>query len=52
LAGFETWVGFVDNINPTLATDQFVVAMALHQAFEGTANFHDYTYMGGRKPPV
>jgi hypothetical protein len=51
LTGLEAWVGLVDDINATLATDQLVVAVALHQALEGIANFHDYTYMGGNNPP-
>jgi hypothetical protein len=51
LAGFKARVGLVDDINAALATDQLVVAMALHQALKGIANFHDYTYMGGRNPP-
>jgi hypothetical protein len=50
LTGFKAWVGLVDNVNAALATDQFVVAVALHQALEGIANFHDYTYMSGRNP--
>jgi amino acid transporter len=51
LAGLEAGVGLVDDVNAALATDQLVVAVALHQALEGIANFHDYTYMGGRYPP-
>jgi hypothetical protein len=45
LTGFKTRVGLVDNVNATFATDQFVVAMALHQTFEGIADFHAHTYM-------
>jgi amino acid transporter len=51
LARLEAWVGFVDDVNAALATDQLVVAVALHQALEGIANFHGYTYMGRRFPP-
>jgi hypothetical protein len=40
LTRFEAWVGLVDDVNTTLATDQLVVAMALHQALEGVTNFH------------
>jgi hypothetical protein len=52
LAGLEAWVGLVDDVNAAFATDQLVVAVALHQALEGIANFHNCTYMGGLKPPV
>jgi hypothetical protein len=51
LAGLEAGVGLVDDVNAALATDQLVVAVALHQTLEGIANFHDYTYMGGIFPP-
>jgi hypothetical protein len=51
LTGLKARVGFVDDIHTALATDQLIVAVAFHQALEGIANFHDYTYMGGRKPP-
>jgi formiminotetrahydrofolate cyclodeaminase len=40
LTRFEAGVGLVDDVNTTLATDQLVVAMALHQALEGVTNFH------------
>lgn len=52
LTGLEAWVGLVDDVNAALATDQLVVAVALHQALEGIAYFHDYTYMGGENHPV
>jgi hypothetical protein len=50
LAGFETRIGLVDDVNATFATDQLVVAMALHKTLEGIADFHGYTYMMARKP--
>ncbi len=40
LAGLEPGVGLVDNVNATLATDNLVVTMALHQTLEGIADFH------------
>jgi hypothetical protein len=40
LTGFEPGVGLVDDVNTTLATDNLVVAMALHQTLEGIADFH------------
>jgi hypothetical protein len=45
LAGLEAGVRLVDDIYTALATDQFVIAMAFHQALEGIADFHGYTYM-------
>jgi hypothetical protein len=40
LTRLEARVGLVDDVNATLATDQLVVAVALHQALEGVTNFH------------
>jgi hypothetical protein len=45
LTGLEARIGFVDDVNATFATDQLVVAMALHQTLEGIADFHAHTYM-------
>jgi hypothetical protein len=45
LTRLKTWVCLVDNVNATFATDQLVVAMALHQTLEGIADFHAHTYM-------
>jgi hypothetical protein len=45
LTGFEAWIGLVDDVDAALAADELVVAMTLHQAFEGIANFHDDTYI-------
>ncbi len=41
LARLEARVGLVDDIDPALAADELVVAMALHQTLEGVANFHN-----------
>jgi hypothetical protein len=51
LTGLEAWVCLVDDVNAAFATDQLVVAMALHQTLEGIADFHGYTYMWPLKPP-
>jgi hypothetical protein len=48
LTGLEAGIGLVDDVDPSLAADQLVVAMALHQTLEGIADFHDYTYMMAR----
>jgi hypothetical protein len=45
LASLEAWVCLVDDIDAALATDQLVVAMALHQTLEGIADFHVHTYI-------
>jgi hypothetical protein len=45
LTRLKARVGLVDNVNATLATDQLVVAMTLHQTLEGIADFHVHTYM-------
>jgi hypothetical protein len=45
LAGLKARVGLVDNVNAAFATDQLIVAMALHQTLEGIADFHAHTYM-------
>jgi hypothetical protein len=45
LTGLEAGVRLVDDIYAALAADQLVVAMTLHQALEGIADFHGYTYM-------
>ena len=45
LTGLEAWIGLVDDVNAALATDQLVVAVALHQTLEGIADFHVHTYM-------
>lgn len=49
LAGLEPWIGLVDNIDPALAADQLVIAMALHQALERIAYFHE-TPVNGQWP--
>ena len=43
LTRLEARIGLVNNVNPTLATHQLIVAMALNQGLEGIANFHDFT---------
>jgi hypothetical protein len=52
LASFETWIGLIDDVNATFATDQFVVAVALHQTLEGIADFHVHTYMVAKSHPI
>jgi hypothetical protein len=49
LTGLEARVCLVDDVDAALATDQLVVAMALHQTLEGIADFHVHTYIW-RKP--
>jgi hypothetical protein len=41
LTRLEAWVGLVDDVNTTLATNNLVVAVALHQSLEGVADLHD-----------
>jgi hypothetical protein len=41
LTRLEAWVGLVDDVNTALATDDLVVAVALHQTLEGVADLHD-----------
>jgi hypothetical protein len=45
LTGLEAGVRLIDDINAALATDQLVVAVALHQTLEGIADFHVHTYI-------
>jgi hypothetical protein len=45
LTGLEAWIGLVDDVDAALATDQLIVAVALHQTLEGIADFHVHTYM-------
>ncbi len=45
LTGLETRVCLVDDVDAALATDQLVVAVALHQTLEGIADFHVHTYI-------
>jgi hypothetical protein len=45
LTGLKAWVCLVDNVDAAFATDQFIVAMTLHQTLEGIADFHAHTYM-------
>jgi hypothetical protein len=52
LTGFKAWVGFVDDVNTTLTTDQLIVAMTLHQTFKGIADFHAHTYMMALSHPI
>lgn len=40
LASLETWIGFVDDINASLAADQAVRAMSGLQRFERVLDFH------------
>jgi hypothetical protein len=42
LTRLEAWVGFVDDVNAALATDDLVIAVALHQTLEGVADLHDF----------
>jgi hypothetical protein len=41
LAGFEAPVGLVDDIDPALAPDNLVVAVAAAQGFQRITDFHD-----------
>jgi hypothetical protein len=41
LPRLEAWIGLVDDVNAALATDDLVVAVALHQTLEGVADLHD-----------
>jgi hypothetical protein len=41
LAGFEAPIGLVDDINPALAPDNLVVAVAAAQGFQRITDFHD-----------
>jgi hypothetical protein len=52
LAGLESRIGLVDDIDPALAADQLVVAMALHQALERIAYFHETPVKGQRTDPA
>jgi hypothetical protein len=45
LTGLEAGVRLVDDIDAALATDQLIVAVALHQTLEGIADFHVHTYI-------
>jgi hypothetical protein len=40
LAGLEARICLVDDINPALAADQLVVAMALQQSLQRITDFH------------
>jgi hypothetical protein len=41
LAGFETAVGLVDDVNATLPAHQAVIAVPAAQGFQGVTDFHD-----------
>jgi hypothetical protein len=43
LAGFEAWIGFVNDVNAAFAAHQLIVAVALDQRLQRIANFHDFT---------
>ena len=43
LARLEARIGLVDDVNPTLATHQLIVAVALDQGLERIADFHNFT---------
>jgi hypothetical protein len=47
LTRLETGIGLVDDIDAALATDDLVVAVALHQTLERIADFHVNTYRAG-----
>jgi hypothetical protein len=41
LAGLKAAIGLVDDIDPTLAPHDAVVAVAAAQGFQGITDFHD-----------
>jgi hypothetical protein len=41
LAGFETAVGLVDDVNATLPAHQAIIAVPAAQGFQGVTDFHD-----------
>jgi hypothetical protein len=43
LAGLETLLRLVDDVDAALATHQAIVAMAIAQGLEGIADFHGFT---------
>jgi hypothetical protein len=43
LTRLEARVGLVDDVNPTLAAHQLIVAVALDQGLERIADFHNFT---------
>jgi hypothetical protein len=56
LTGFKAAIGLVDDVDPTLATHQAVVAMPATQGFQGVTDFHDNLWLlfAGyiRSPPM
>jgi hypothetical protein len=41
LAGFETAIGLVDDVDPALPAHQTIIAVPAAQGFQGVTNFHD-----------
>src|SRR5262245_51788691 len=48
LAGLEAALDLVDHIDPALAPDQAIVAMAAAQGFQGVADFHGSQFQYAR----
>jgi hypothetical protein len=49
LAGFEAFLGLVDDVNAALAANQTVVAVTLGQRFQRITNFHNDHHKGRRR---